>query len=114
MDVNRGIVHAGFLSSTQAFSGSMTAANGTKLTWSVVGTDGTSVANNAVTTLGTAVAAKYAFKTVDSNNNVKNVSTQQTTQQQANTLNAQTQQAQIAADSATKQAAIAAGLAPKK
>lgn len=100
MDLKKGVVHAGFMSSTQAFSGKVKMADGTTATWSVVGTDGTSVPNNAINVIGTGVAAHYAFKTVDSNN-VAN------TTQAKNASDAVTAQKQIDADAASKAAETA-------
>lgn len=68
IDTKHGIVSSGMLSTVQGFSGKAKMADGSTVTWSIVGYDGTTVANNAMMAVTTGLATKYAFKTTDSNN----------------------------------------------
>lgn len=87
MDVKRGVVSAGFLSSTQGFSGKMKVPGGGEVTWSVTGTDAATGVNNLAQTVTTGVVgygtAKYTFKTAQSNNSLSKVQTRQPTIQGA-------------------------------
>jgi len=61
INVNKGIVSAGFMSKTQAFAGKMKTANGSA-SWSVVGTDSTEVPIAAANAIGTGYAVGQATK----------------------------------------------------
>lgn len=74
IDVKHGYVSTGFLSQTQAFSGSLKNKDGA-VTWSVVGHDSTSVANNAFLYGEIVSAGNNTLKTVQ-NNNATKVTTQ--------------------------------------
>lgn len=84
MDVKHGIVHAGFLSATQGFSGKMQVPGVGSVVWSVTNTDGTSVANNALGTISTVSAGNNLLKGLQSNNGVKVNAARQTTARAAN------------------------------
>ena len=68
IDVNHGIVHAGFMSKTQAFAGKMKSPGGGSATWSVVGTDSTDVPMAVANAYGITQSLKWGFKTRDSDN----------------------------------------------
>lgn len=97
IDIKHGVVSTGFLSTNQAFSGSMKNKDGSAA-WSVVGSDGTTVANNAFLYGGIVSAGNNTLKTVQNNNAA-------TTTQQANV------QASTLALQQDKEAAAAAGTA---
>lgn len=61
IDVNKGIVHSGFMSKTQAFAGKMKTANGSA-SWSVVGTDSTEVPIATANAIGTGYAVGQTAK----------------------------------------------------
>lgn len=69
IDMKHGIVHAGFMSSTQAFSGKIKCTDGSTAVWSVTGTDQTSVPNNLITTGGVGYGLAQASKSHVSDNN---------------------------------------------
>lgn len=62
MDLNKGIVHGGFMSKNQAFAGSITTATGVKAKWSMVGSDSTEVPIAITNAVGTAVTVKNATR----------------------------------------------------
>lgn len=68
IDTKRGIVSAGFMSTTQGFSGKMKTAEGATVAWSVLNTDSTSVPNNALGTISTVSAASNLLKGRQSDN----------------------------------------------
>lgn len=69
IDTRHGIVHAGFMSSTQAFSGKIKCTDGSSAVWSVTGTDQTSVPNNLITTGGVGYGLAQTTKSHISDNN---------------------------------------------
>ncbi len=62
MDLNKGVVHGGFMSKNQAFAGSITTASGVKAKWSMVGSDSTEVPIAITNAVGTAVTVTQATK----------------------------------------------------
>lgn len=104
IDLKKGVVSTGFLSTVQGFSGKIKLADGSTAVFSVVGSDAATGPTNLAGSIGGSIVGVKGFQSADtinaSNNQVKNVAAQQVTAQQAATLNAQTAQAQINATAA--------------